>query len=362
MRAALISLLIFAFAALAFGQEKPIAQTEFVQMLYGIERNTSSPDEVVDALRRRGIDFTVTSGIRSLTRSKSRSNAELRDALEEADRRRRNPAAAIPMPSAEEARELIERTRSNTLEAVAEMPDFVVKQQVQRSMAYAGTGNFRPLDRLLVAVSYRASGREEYRLLSINGIRQTDPKASSSYEEAGGSSSTGEFVTMLETIFKRDNDAVFEPVFTDTIRGRRAMMFDFEVARDKAMQRVTSAAKTYADTAITGMKGRIWIDLELARVLRIESHATELPDSFPITSAKRSIDYDWAVISDERYLLPSVSDVRLTHRGSGSEFESRNVIRFRDYQKYGTEVIIVEADDEPFIDEQPVQDEPQSEK
>ena len=358
MRIATLLLLIIAASLIAFGQERPIAQTEYVQMLYGVERNTSTAQEVVDALRRRGIEFTLTDGLRSLTRSKSRNNAELRAALEEAERRRRSPQAAIPTPSAAEARDIIERTRSNTLEAVAEMPDFVVKQQIQRSAAYAGTGNYRNLDRLLVAVSYRSSGQEEYRLLTVNGIAQNSPESKASYEEAGGSSSTGEFVTMLATIFKRENDATFEPVFTDTIRGRRAMMFDFEVARDKALQRVTSGSKTYADTAITGMKGRLWIDLELHRVLRVESYATELPGDFPITSVKRTIDYDWATISEESYLLPSLSDVRLTFRDSSRELESRNVIRFRDYQKYGTEVIILEADDEP-IEEPAVDNQPQ---
>jgi hypothetical protein len=353
MRTTTLLLLIFVAAMAAFGQEKPIAQAEYVQMLYGIERQAGTTQEVIDSLRRRGIEFTLTDGLRSLTRTKSRNHAELRAALEEADRRRRNPEAAIPTPSADEAREIIERTRQNTLEAVAEMPDFVVKQQIQRSAAYAGTGNFRNLDRLLVAVSYRSSGQEEYRLLSVNGIARNDPESKSSYEEAGGSSSTGEFVTMLATIFKRENEARFDPVFTDTVRGRRAMMFDFEVARDKAMQRVTSASKTYADTAITGMKGRLWIDLDHHRVLRVESHATELPDSFPITSAKRTIDYDWATISEESYLLPSLSDVRLTFRDRSRELESRNVIRFRDYQKYGTEVIILEADDEPIVEDQP---------
>ncbi|MEJ7700316.1 MAG: hypothetical protein WKF71_11815 [Pyrinomonadaceae bacterium] len=62
---------------------------------------------------------------------------------------------------------------------------------------------------------------------------------------------------------------------TDTIRGRRAVVFNYSVERDKAQQRVT-ASGYFDDTAITGMKGRIWIDRENFRVLRVESAATEI--------------------------------------------------------------------------------------
>jgi hypothetical protein len=92
------------------------------------------------------------------------------------------------------------------------------------------------------------------------------------------------------------------------------------------------------------MRGRVWVDRELFRVLKLESIATGIPVDFPVTSARRTIDYDWVTISGEKYLLPSLSDVRLTFRQTRDEFESRNVIQFRDYQKFGTEVIILDDD------------------
>ena len=322
-------------------------------MLYGLQKNPGGKSDIVEALRRRGIEFTLTDGVRGLTRSKGRNDEELKRALEEADRRRKNPAAAKP-PSAAETFEILEKTRKKTLEAVEEMPDFVVKQQIQRSAAYAGTNNFRNLDRLVVAVSYRSSGQEDYRVLAVNGALQADPQSKQSYEEVGGTSSTGEFVTMLATIFKPESNARFEVIDTDVIRGRRTVVFDFSVDRDKAKQQIT-ASGYLSDTTITGMKGRIWIDREDFRVLRVESEATEIPDTFPIRTAKRIIEYDWTTIADEKYLLPTLSDVRLTFREKSKAFESRNLIRFKDYQKYGTEVIIVEEDSEPVPEEKPHQ-------
>ncbi len=319
-------------------------------MLYDAEKNPSAKQDLIDAIRQRGIGFELTPGLRSLTTTKSRNDAELKRTLEEAERRRQNPSAA-KLPSEEEARELIEKTRTNTLESVEEMPDFVVKQVINRGIGYAGTGNFRNRDRLVVAVSYRSSGQEEYKVLSVNGVLQNNPESKQSYAQTGGTSSTGEFVTVLAKIFKPESDTKFEIVDTDTIRGRRTVAFDYSITRDKAKQQITFFAY-YDDSVITGMKGRIWIDRENFRVLRVETEATDIPESFPIRSAKRVIDYDWVNISEQKYLLPLVSDVRLTARQSKETYETRNVIKFKDYQKFGTDVLVLEEDIEEVPEEE----------
>jgi hypothetical protein len=232
------------------------------------------------------------------------------------------------------------------------MPDFVVKQLIQRSVAYAGTGTFRNQDNLIVAVSYRATGAENYKLLSVNGMIQPDPKPKESYEEVGGTSSTGEFVNVLATIFKPESDAHFSPVETDVIRGRKTIVVEYSVTKDKAGQVITAAGLLNQST-ISGMTGRIWIDANDARVLRLEDNATEIPADFPVTAASRLIDYDWIKIADGTYLLPTLSDVRLTIRAQGKLFETRNLIKFKNYQKYGTEVIIVDEDKEPVENKKP---------
>lgn len=334
-----------------FAQEKPLSQAEYVKMLYSLQKAPSGKADIVDALRRRGISFVLTDGIRSLTRSKAANDDELRRALEEAERRRKNPEGT-KLPTELEVTGIIDKTRRKTLAAVEEMPDFVVKQQIQRSAAYAGTGNFRNQDKLVVAVSYRSSGEESYKLLSINGAIQANADSKGSYEQAGGTSSTGEFVTMLATIFKPESDTEFTPVQTDIVRGRNAVIFDFAVERDKAKQRIV-AGGTYTESTITGMKGRLWIDREDFRVLKVESEATEIPEGFPVRTARRTIDYDWTTISEEKYLLPLVSDVRLTFREKSNVYETRNLIRFTNYQKFGTDIIIGPEDSEPVKEEKP---------
>ena len=340
---------IFTFSILAFAQDKPLTQAEYVKMLYEVQKTPAKKSELIEAVRKRGLGFELTDGLRSLTISKSRNDSELKRTIEEAERRRANPSAA-KLPSEKDAKEVLETTRTNTLAAVEEMPDFVVKQQIARSAAYAGTNNFRSQDNIVVAVSYRASGQEEYKLLSKNGILQQNPESKGTYEEVGGTSSTGEFVTVLAKIFKPESETTFELIDTDLINKRPALVFDYLITRDKAQQVVTST-DTIKSTAITGMQGRIWIDREKSRVLKVESNATELPTDFPITRAKRTIDYDWVKISEVKYLLPVLSDVRLTFRQGSQAFETRNLIRFRNYQKYGTEVIILDDDETEVVDD-----------
>ena len=228
-----------------------------------------------------------------------------------------------------------------------EMPDFVVKQMIQRGISYAGTTNFQNLDRLVVAVSYRspdvsgANGAEEYRVLSMNGILQETPKAKSNYFDVGGTSSTGEFVTVLSTIFKLENETKFETIDTDVIRERRAIVYSFAVSVDKKPESISVGG---SDSTVAGMAGKIWVDRQTFRVLRVESNATDIPSDFRVRAAKRTIDYDWVMINNEKFLLPLLSDVRLTSREGKETYETRNVIRFKDYQKFGSEVKILDDD------------------
>ena len=90
----IISLTLILFSiSFAFAQEtppKPLTQAEYVKLLYDVQRNPGKKDELVEAIRRRGIVFQLTDGLRSLTRSKGKNDSELQRTLEEAERRRQN--------------------------------------------------------------------------------------------------------------------------------------------------------------------------------------------------------------------------------------------------------------------------------
>ena len=315
-------------------------------MLYAAEKDSRVTADIVNELRKRGISFTVTDGIRSLTRTKGANNDELKRALEEAERRRRDPVGTRP-PSEPEAASILEKARANTQNIVEEMPDFVVKQLITRSQAFAGTGNWRPYDNLVIAVSYSSDKGEQYRVLAKNGAPVTTSVQASNYNGLDGATSGGEFVEDLQKIFQPDSKTRFSVLTTDLIRGRRAVVYDYEIAIENNKGGGVGLKGPVYRSSPAGQKGRVWIDRDTYRVLRIEYELTDIEPDFPVKAVTKSIDYDIVEIAGEKYLMPTISDFRGTVASSGRLFESRNLIRFRGYQKYGTDVRILDEDIKP---------------
>ena len=339
----------------------PLTNQEYVALLYQLPRNPQERDHLIDEIRKRGIAFQVTPGILNLTATKSGNDALLRRTLEEANRRRLDPVAAA-LPPAAEGSALLERTRKATLTAAQQMPDYLVKQQITRSRALGTTNNWNVYDRLSIAVSYRQSVGEQYKLLSVNGLPpNVDEQEGSTYgDKLGGTTSTGEYVSMLTQLFEPETRAEFEMVDTDMLRGRRTIVYEYSVKRQLSKQTLKFQASIDAAPleTIVGYRGRIWVDREDNRVLRLETISVEIPAGFPISDARSVIDYDWVTISDVSHLLPSRALIELTsHLGVRSE-QTRNDILFRGYRKFGTDVKIIDIDDKDFPPDAPEETDP----
>ncbi|HEV8428402.1 MAG TPA: hypothetical protein VGQ41_10935 [Pyrinomonadaceae bacterium] len=352
----LLAILILASCVPLLAQDpKPLTNQEFVKLLYELPRNPATRDDILEQIRTRGIGFPLTDGMRSLVATKSGNDSLLRRTLEEAERRRVNPKASA-LPSEIEGKELLERTRNVTLAAANAMPDFLVKQIIKRSVAYGNTANWIPRDNLTIAVGYRANLGEEYKVLTVNGMPPPaeDGEASKDYSKnkyvpKGASSSGVEYISALADIFKPESKTEFRMVDTDVVQTRRTIVYEYTVKRDDS-QLTLSLADTGA-RAVVGSRGRMWIDRELDRVVRFEQIATEIPPDFPITAASSLIDYDWVMINERKYLLPTHSEILLTTINPKFVLQSRNDIKFRSYQKFGAELKVVdevgEDDDDP---------------
>jgi len=332
-------------------QGPPLTNQEFVQLLYQLPKHPEAKDKLVDDIRKRGIAFPLTDGLRSLVATKSGNDAALQRTLAEADRRRSNPVVAS-LPPTTEGLELLERTRKATLGAAETMPDYLVKQQITRSRAFGQSKNWAVYDRLSLAVSYRQSAGEDYKLLSVDGIPATEGQGYGM--KLGGTISTGEYVTALSDLFKPESRAEFNMVDTDTLRGRRTIVYEYEVKKQFSHETLGYGERgALMRSTIAGYRGRIWIDRENNRVLRIEDISTEIDPGFPITAASKLIDYEWVAINEKEHLLPSRAVVQLTSRDRGQTEETRNEILFRGYRKFGAEVKIIDIDEKDFPPDKP---------
>jgi len=330
----------------------PLTSQELVRLVYELPKYPGKRDEIVEQIRKRGLGFPLTDGMRSLVAAKSGNDSLLRRTLEEAERRRASPKTES-IPADGESNEVLERTRVATLGAAGAMPDFIVRQLIKRSVAYGHTANWIPQDTLTIGVSYRQAAGEEYKVLAVNGMPLgRDAKEGSEYGEyVGGASSTGEYVTGLANLFKDDSRTEFKMVDTDLLRGRKTIVYEYEV---KLPYSTLTLKADKGVTATVGSRGRVWVDREQNRVLRFEQIATEIPVGFPITAASSTIDYDWVTINEKASLLPSHADILITSAyHSNQVVQSRNDIRFRGYQKYGAELKVIEDYDDDVPPDKP---------
>jgi len=332
-------------------KEPPLTNQEFVRLLYQLPAHPDLRDKLVAEIRTRGLGFPVTEGLRSLVATKSGNDALLRHTLEEAERRRSNPTVA-KLPPAGEAAELLERTRKATLGAAATMPDYLVKQQITRSHAMGQTSNWSVYDHLSIAVSYRETAGEDYKLLSVNGM---PPGEDQTYGmKLGGTTSSGEYVTVLSELFKPESQAEFNAVDTDMVRGRPTIVYEYVVKKEFSHQMLGFGEKGSVDLeTIAGYRGRMWVDRETNRILRLEETSTEIDAGFPITAASKVIDYEWVTINEKQHLLPSHAVVELTSRAHGQTEQTRNDILFRGYRKFGTDLKILDVDETDFPPDKP---------
>lgn len=343
---------VCSLAVQAQNTNKPLSSKELVSRLHELPKHPELRDSFVEDIRSRGIDFPLTSGLRSLVATKSGNDPILRRTLEEADRRRLNPAASA-LPPTIEASELLDKAREATLAAAEAMPDFIVKQLIRRTVAYGKTNNWIPQDNLAIAVSYRANVGEEYKILSVNGRPLADAKEGKDYSKyVGGASSSGvEYISALADMFRPKSLTNFKAVDTDTLNGRRTVIFEYEIALANSTLTLTA---NKAETVTVGSRGRVWIDRESNRVVRFEQIATEISSGFPITAANSLIDYDWITIGENKFMLPVHSEILMSMVNRGQALQSRNEIRFRGYQKFGAELkVIDEIDESDFPLEKP---------
>src|SRR2546430_7280953 len=128
-------------------------------------------------------------------------------------------------------------------------------------------------------------------------------------------------------------------VDTDTLHERRTIVYEYEVKKEFSHQTLGwgEGGSITAET-IAGYRGRIWVDRENNRVLRLEDISTEIDPGFPITAASKTIDYDWVTINEQQHLLPSRAVVELTSGLRGQTEKTGNEFLSRAYRRLARKV------------------------
>ena len=234
----------------------------------------------------------------------------------------------LPQPSGKYATDddVIDQAREAAFAFTETLPNYIVKQyttRYQSSAARRGGTQWQPLD-VVTADVVAENGKETYKNVLVNG------KASKNVEETG-SWSEGEFASTLQAILSPASDALFVNKRATTIVNRPAWRYDYTIEQPRSSWQVEAGGSRFRPA----YGGAIWIDKETNRVLRIEMSARKIPAEFPLDQVESTVDYDFVLIGDKKWLLPVHSEALSCERGT-SEC-SRNVIDFRNYKKYGSD-------------------------
>jgi len=247
-----------------------------------------------------------------------------------------DPAAASaptpkPVPANERTSKLppeekaIEDAREAANNFTADLPNYLVEQVTTRSASMNIPGQWRIIDTVTADVAC-VNGQEQYKNIRINGQPATQPI------EKSGTWTTGEFVVTLQDILAPETHADFTPQGQENLAGRQAFRFDYTVDQSNSHWILNAPdGRTYRPA----YKGRLWIDKDTRRVLRIEQKTSSIPSGFPLDRAECVIEYGFVRIDTTEYLLPVSSENTGCLRGGGSC--SRNVIAFRNYRKFTAE-------------------------
>jgi len=233
-----------------------------------------------------------------------------------------NLATEPGRPSAAAHLALVEKARGVAATFLEGLPNYVVQESATRYYSETRQPSWNVLDIVSAEVVFEGH-QESYRNIQING------KPSKKPPEESGAWSTGEFGTILASLFSGYTDAAFKYAQDDTILHRSASVFDFKVLRVRSNWRILMSGQY----VLPAYRGSVWIDKQTGEVLRLEMQGKDIPEKFPEISIETAVDYDSIRLgSPEQFLLPVHSEVLSCLWGS-NECE-RNVIEFRNYHKF----------------------------
>ena len=245
------------------------------------------------------------------------------------------PPPPIPPPGAEEQTKVIEQARAYALNYTKSLPDFLCTQVTRRYVDPHGMEFWAPEDVLTARLTY-FEHKEDYKLVLVNdrAVRDLRPEA------VGGTTSAGEFGSMMAELFAPETQATFHWERWATLRGRQTHVYAYRVAQPRSKWHVTYER---TEDTVPGYHGLVFVDRDLLTITRITLVA-ELPANFPIQQAQTVLDYDFAKISGNEYLLPLKAVVRLRH----GKYLSKNEVEFRLYRKFTAEATISFDTPEPL--------------
>jgi hypothetical protein len=235
-------------------------------------------------------------------------------------------------PTDAEASALIEKARAGAMSYTASLPDFLCTQMVRRYQDPRGDNRWQRLDVLTVKLAF-SDHHEDYKLIAIDGKQTTVD-----FMETNGPTSKGEFGSLLLFLFHPKMEAEFHWKGWATVHKQRVAVFSYKVDQEHTQFHVSfgrTRGGSSSNEVLAPYFGEVIVNPESGAVLRITQHAV-LPLAFPIRESSATVEYDYAEVGGQRYLLPLHAEVNM----AAGRYKTRNDVEFKDYRKFGSEAVI----------------------
>jgi hypothetical protein len=245
----------------------------------------------------------------------------------------------------------IEETRKVVRDYLDELPNFICQLIILRYADREGAGSWTADSTLSYELTYNGKD-ESYKPIPVPA--EVNKRSFGSVfesamndvfggggarpiEEVSGAASKGEFAELLAGVFGAESKAVFKPAGKERLGDSQTALYDFSVPKESSKMEVIYKG---IDKVIPGYSGTVWIDAETKKVLRISLAIEDMPKSHPITYAERSVDYEMVRLYglDGDFLLPTRAELVQVKRGQNRYY--RNVMHYKGYRKFETDIKI----------------------
>jgi hypothetical protein len=229
-------------------------------------------------------------------------------------------------PDSVHQKEILDAMRAYATSYTQSLPNFLCVQVTDRFVSFNGGESFHHADKILTKLSYN-EGHENYKVYQVNN-QSTD----TTFEKLGGAISSGEFGSLMSSIFSDKSSAEFGWDHWARLRGKVVVVFNYFI--DSGHSDYVLDFDRGAQRIVTAYKGLVYADENTGAIQRITFEAVDIPAGFPIREAKTILDYDDAKIGEGTFIVPLRAVVRMH---GPNAVHTRNEEEFRMYQKFGTE-------------------------
>jgi hypothetical protein len=254
----------------------------------------------------------------------------------------------IPSPSYEDQQSILREVRDYALNFSKNLPDYICTQMTRRFYDPTGKENWRKADEIATKLSY-FDQKEKYQVMLYNGA-----PTQKSMDQLGGTTSQGEFGSLLKGIFEPRTDAEFHWERWGNLRGHLCHVYKYTVDQEHSEWSIYDGEAK--QSVIPAYEGEVFADNTTHQILRVTLESVNIPSDFRVRVAKSILDYDYQTISDQKFLLPMKLTTRLD---DNRHYQSRNDVEFRNYRKFSADTVLTFDTDAPApLDETKTKEQP----